>query len=137
MLKIYEAMDDGYNSSNYFGNTYVNKILNKNDLELIKDFTEIVHNNDFYFGYLIKNNKLHIFSTHAETKSEFLSFDISKIVNIYVDFNEKLPQLTFYLENREDNFFVVIEEEYEKEIILTLTNLISNHKEKTNLLKEI
>ena len=53
MLKLYDAFDEeDYSSSNY-NNRNSNKFLSAKELKLIKNFNVIVHNNIFYFGYII------------------------------------------------------------------------------------
>ena len=54
------------------------------------------------------------------------------LVDLIYQLLKFLCYIDFYLNNREDSFFVFIEEDYEKEIILTLTSVISKHKDKYN-----
>lgn len=132
MLKLYDAFDEEDYSSSYYSNRHSNNFLSTKELKLIKNFTVIVHDKDFYFGYCINDNKIHIFTSHLRTKSELLSFDIKDIINVCTELRKGSLQVTFYLKNRESSFFAVIKEDYEKEIILTLTNIISKHKDKYN-----
>ncbi len=132
MLKLYDAFDEeDYSSSNY-NNRNSNKFLSAKELKLIKNFNVIVHNNIFYFGYCINDNKLQIFTSSINEKNEFLSFDIKDIINICTEYRKNSCYIDFYLNNREESYFVFIEEDYEKEIILTLTSVISKHKDKYN-----
>lgn len=132
MLKLYDAFDEEDYSSSYYGNRHSNNLLSTKELKLIKNFTVIAHDNEFYFGYCINDNKIHIFTSYSRAKSELLSFDIKDIINVCTEIKKGALQVTFYLKNRDSTFFAFIKEDYNKEIILTLTNIISNHKDKYN-----
>lgn len=132
MLKLYDAFEEEDYSSSHYNNRNNNKFLSAKELKLIKNFNVIAHNNIFYFGYHVNDNKLQIFTSSINEKNEFLSFDIKYITNICTEYRKNSCYIDFYLDNREDSFFVFIEEDYEKEIILTLTSVISKHKYKYN-----